>query len=191
MRMNIIAVLVVTHTVSGCASIPITSLPALSRINPETTNLSALRVALVLEDGLRPRKTGVVMDAVVKKDGQEKTTPFRLIEADAQVGSERSAVVVPAGSRSFFYRLDPAEVESFEALRADVFRTRNEGKRIRMGMGIAMREFCTDGTLPAGPLLSSSYLLTSETRRFVPVTRNFDLRSDKKLTDALATLEPC
>ena len=60
-----------------------------------------------------------------------------------------------------------------------------------LGFGIATKEFCRVAALPPGPLPATSYLMTSETGRYVVLTEDADLRSRPKVKGELEGLEPC
>src|SRR5262245_30809439 len=66
---------------AGCGSVPLPSLVQLSRINAQTTDLTALRVAVRLPEAIKPRPGGVNMDVVAKVSGEpEQKTTLRLTE---------------------------------------------------------------------------------------------------------------
>jgi hypothetical protein len=166
-------------------------LPALSQIDPGTTDLSAIRIALVLPRGLRPRANGVALDVVIQQDSTAASkTSFKLVPVDIAADAVKPPAPVQ-GDALFAYRLAPDEVVRFQALRAGLLRSNSHGGHGSLSMGIATREFCSEGAVPAGPVLSSSYLMTSETGSYVAVTSGFDLRSDETITAALARLSPC
>ena len=70
---------------AGCSSVPLSSLVQLTRINAETTDLAALRVAVRLPSALKPRPGGVNMDVLLKVTGEpdQKTTLFLAETHDA------------------------------------------------------------------------------------------------------------
>lgn len=176
---------------SGCGSVPLTSIAPLARIDAKTTDLSMLRVAVQLPDALRPRAGGVKLDVVVKVTGEPETkTSFAMTEvADAR---ERSALPPPpAGASSTIYRLSPGDAARFDALRASVLEQSGKGRKGSMGLGVAAREFCRAGEAPSARLPVTIYLMTSETRSFVPVVKDFDLLGDPALAGGLASLDRC
>nr|WP_294527086.1 hypothetical protein [uncultured Rhodopila sp.] len=72
--------------------------------------------------------------------------------------------------------------------------TRGNGaadRTVSLGFGIATKAFCRVAALPPGPLPATSYLMTSETGRYVILTEADDLRSRPKLRGELEGLEPC
>ncbi|WFU76135.1 hypothetical protein [Bradyrhizobium sp. CB2312] len=174
----------------GCGSVPLTSIPPLARIDASTTDLSMLRVAVQLPDALRPRSGGVKLDVVTKLAGEaEAKTSFAMMELSAR---ERGGLPAPPQNASIYaYRLSPEDAARFEALRASMVEQGKNGKRGSMGLGVAAKEFCrANAGLPAS-LLVTIYLMTSETKSFVPVVRDFDLLSDPAMAGGLDAIQPC
>ncbi|OKO83864.1 hypothetical protein AC629_22200 [Bradyrhizobium sp. NAS80.1] len=176
---------------AGCGSVPLTSIPPLARIDAKTTDLSMLRVAVQLPDALRPRSGGVKLDVVTKLAGEaEAKTSFAMTE----MSQTRDRVDLPAPPRGFSiyaYRLSPADATRFEALRASMVEQGRNGKRGSMGLGVAAKEFCRADAAPQASLLVTIYLMTSETKGFVPVVRDFNLLGDPAMATGLESLEPC
>ncbi|WFU28284.1 hypothetical protein QA649_19300 [Bradyrhizobium sp. CB1717] len=175
---------------AGCSSVPLTSIPPLARIDAKTTDLSMLRVAVQLPDALRPRSGGVKLDVVTKVAGEaEAKTSFAMMELSAR---ERGGLPAPPQSSSIFaYRLSPEDAVRFEALRASMVEQGKNGKRGSMGLGVAAREFCRANAGPQALLLVTIYLMTSETKSFIPVAKDFDLLSDPAMAGGLESLQPC
>jgi hypothetical protein len=97
----------------------------------------------------------------------------------------------PRGFATYTYRLSAADLKHFEALRADLVRNQQQGKRGSLGLGIATTEFCRVYAVPEGLLLTTTYLMTSETARHVVVTDDYDLRKDESIAEELAKLGSC
>ncbi|MBR0730397.1 hypothetical protein M2189_006549 [Bradyrhizobium japonicum] len=176
---------------AGCSSVPLTSIPPLARIDARTTDLSMLRVAVQLPDALRPRSGGVKLDVVAKVAGEAETkTSFAMME----MSDPRDRAGLPAppqGSSTYAYRLSPGDAARFEALRASMVEQGKQGKRGSMGLGVAAREFCRANAAPQGSLPVTIYLMTSETKSFVPVVRDFDLLGDPAMAGGLESIQPC
>ncbi|WP_456837823.1 hypothetical protein [Bradyrhizobium sp. USDA 4486] len=149
-----------------------------------------LRVAVQLPDALRPRSGGVKLDVVTKLSGEaEAKMSFAMMELSAR---ERSGLPAPPQNSSIYaYRLSPEDAARFEALRASMVEQGKNGKRGSMGLGVAAREFCRASAGPSDSLLVTIYLMTSETKSFVPVVRDFDLLSDPAMAGGLEAIQPC
>lgn len=187
-----ILILGLAIVLAGCTSVPLMSFVALSRIDFATTDLEAMRVAIRLPEAIQPRPGGVKMDAVKKLGvGLEEKTTFLLVPARDSGDRMSSVNTEKPGFATHIYRLSDADLKRFEALRADLVRSKQDGKRGSLGLGIATTEFCRVRPVPEGPLPATTYLLTSETARYVVVTDDYDLRKDESLARDLAILEAC
>ena len=177
---------------AGCSSVPLSSLVQLTRINAETTDLAALRVAVRLPSALKPRPGGVNMDVLLKVTGEpdQKTTFFLAETHDAGDLSGLSSAARP-GFSIYAYRLAPSDIERLILMRAALLKQRQDGKRGSLGVGIAAKEFCLVGALPSGSLLSTTYLLTSETRSYVVLTDDLDLGKEPAVAAELTRLKAC
>ena len=60
-----------------------------------------------------------------------------------------------------------------------------------MGLGVAAKEFCRANAAPQGSLPVRIYLMTSETKSFVPVVRDFDLLGDPAMAGGLESIQSC
>ncbi|MGT2434494.1 hypothetical protein ACU4GH_00030 [Bradyrhizobium betae] len=153
--------------------------------------MSMLRVAMQLPEALRPRSDGVRLDVVTKVTGEaEMKTSFVMVEmSDAR---DRAGLPVPPrGSSTYPYRLSSADAARFEALRASMVEQGKQGKRGSMGIGVAAKEFCRLNEAQQTSLPVTIYLMTSETKSFVPVVRDFDLLSDPTVAGGLESIERC
>lgn len=189
-RALILAVLGVSLV--ACASVPLGSILPLARIDLMTTDLEALRAALRLPASLRPRPAGVEMDVVLTVTGQPtETIVLALVETHEPADLASLPAPGPGGAATYVYRLAPDDVGRFDAIRKRLAAERAAHRGGSFGIGIATREFCSTGPVPAGSLPASTYLLTSENAGYVTLLEGFDLRGDPKLTEAFATLAPC
>jgi len=176
---------------AGCSSVPLTSIPRLARIDAKTTDLSMLRVAVQLPEVLRPRSGGVKLDVVTKVVGEAETrTSFAMMEM-SEARDRAGLPAPPEGSAIHAYRLSPGDAARFEALRAAMFEQGRQGKRGSMGLGVAAKEFCRANAAPQAALPVTIYLMTSETKSFVPVVSDFDMLSDPALAGGLDSVQPC
>jgi len=147
-----------------------------------------LRVAVQLPEALRPRSGGVKLDVVTKlTDQAEAKTSFAMVEI-----SERAGLPAPPqGASTYAYRLSPGDAARFDALRASMIEQGKQGKRGSMGLGVGAREFCRAKAAPQTSLPVTIYLMTSETKSFVPVVRDFDLLGDPAMAGGLESIQPC
>lgn len=176
---------------AGCGSLPLTSIAPLARIDAQTTDLSMLRVAVQLPEFVRPRSGGVRLDVIVKISGAEDAkTSFALVEAGDML--DRSGLPSPPpGFSTYVYRLTPPDAVRFDSLRASIYAQRGSGKHGSVGMGVATKEFCRVGDARLASLPVTTYLMTSETRGYVAITRDLDLVQDSQMVAGLSALPDC
>ena len=189
MRRTPILALLLLALLAGCATVPLRSLAALSRVDFQTTDLRQLRVAVGMPEAIRTRKDGVRMDAILKIDGEpDRTSVFHLVETEEPDAPEDRG---RQGRTTKQFRLGEGDLLRLEGMRKAIEASRSTGRKGSLGLGIAAREFCRLNALGSGPLAVTTYLKTSETGRYVVLTEGFDLRSDPRIAAALDGLPPC
>lgn len=175
----------------ACASIPLSSLPALSRIDFMTTDIGAFRVALRMPETIRPRPQGVAMDAVVTVEGTEAKTSFLLVPVEDGVTRPGLENAARPGAKIYVYRLSEPDIARFNSLRGEIAAHAQQGRHGSLGLGVTMKEFCSTGAVPQGALATSTYLFAAEIERFVLTVSDYDLRQNKISNIQLAALETC
>lgn len=177
---------------SSCGAVPLTSLPSLARIDPRTTDFSAMMVALAA-----PRSIEAVTGSVHVEfksrvdDAPEKADIFVLTRTKEPVDLTDMVGALRESESLSVYALPPEEASRLTAARDRLVAERAAGHKVTASIGVTARSFCLSGGVPTGDLLVTTYLHTSETRRFVPLVRDFDLASQPDLAAGLRTLPPC
>ncbi|PKR87258.1 hypothetical protein CXZ10_20880 [Pleomorphomonas diazotrophica] len=177
---------------SSCGAVPLTSLPSLARIDPRTTDFSVMMVALAA-----PRSIDAVAGSVHVEfksrvdDAPERTDTFVLAPTTAPVDLTDMVGTLRESESLSIYALPPEEAARLTIARDQLIAERAAGHKVTASIGVTARSFCLAGVVPAGDLLITTYLRTSETQRFVPLVRDFDLASQPDLTASLRTLPPC
>ncbi len=176
----------------GCSHVPLSSLPALARIDSRTTQFAGLGAAVKVPSALRLRRVEMRVVARVGADHREEA---RIVLREVADGAEIASLASETEGgrvRIQAYRLDPADAERLSELRARSF-TRGAELRQSGSLAIDLKpEACRDGELPEGPVPFTSFLRTSETgAAYVPLARNVDLRAVKAGEDTAAALPPC
>lgn len=179
-------------SLAGCASVPVTSIVPLMRVDMATTDPEQLRVALQLPDGLRSRAGGVALDLVLKREGSaDRNETFLLVETTAPADLSGLADRRKAGQRLTAFRVASADVPRFAAVQAALAEAMRMRVRGSLGFGIATREFClADGSAPSR-YEASTYLLTLRSSGWITVTDGFDLASDPQIAAGLKSLARC
>ena len=177
---------------NACTTVPLGSIPKLARIDFMTTDLARMRVAIALPVVLAPKAGGVVME-MKYQSGQESEKQEKLLLVQTQSSVDRIGLPTDAGTGQALYvfKLSQADVQKLSELRTSVAAAKARHEKGSLGLGIAAKEFCKLGDLPDGPALTTSYVLTSENDGYVTMSRDFNLRSDAKVSEGLAKLEKC
>lgn len=167
------AILVAT----GCTSVPVASMAKLSRIDFDTTDISVLRAAVLLPSYLSPLPGTARLDVTVERSGApkiERTLP--LLEVD---DPEAATINVEAktGRHLYAYALSPESARTVDRLRRQLLAERRSASDKRNLTLRVAADACHTASLPAGPVPMTTYLKTAETKSFVPLVRNLDLRT--------------
>ena len=177
---------------SGCSTIPLTSIPKLMRIDFMTTDLSRMRVAIALPLSLAPKAGGVVMEMKYRvAENPEQQENLLLVQSSALADKVGLPIDATREQAVFVFQLLPKDVERLNALRAKVAAAKQAHEKGSLGLGISAKQFCKVSAPPSGTLLSTTYVLTSETESYVTMAQNFDLRSDPQVAEGLTQLEAC
>lgn len=124
-------------------------------------------------------------------DAPEKTDTFALAPTTAPVDLTDMVGALRDSESLSIYALPPEEASRLTTARDRLIAERAAGHKVTASIGVTARSFCLSGGVPTGDLLVTTYLRTSETGRFVPLLRDFDLASQPDLAAGLRTLPPC
>lgn len=174
---------------TACQYTPIASLIALSRFDFNTTDPSSFRAALTLPKAIVPQRVALRLVTAID-GGPERRDDLPLERFDDLAIAEVLPKGDAAGSETGTYRLSAADAAKFSAHRAWMLQQKAQGKRGSVKMEV-LPESCLATPLAPGPVLATAYIKTSETGRYVPLARDFDLRTVDPKRDLVATAPPC
>ncbi|WP_236776315.1 MULTISPECIES: hypothetical protein [Rhizobium/Agrobacterium group] len=162
---------------SGCMTVPISSIPKLMRLDFLTTNFEHVRVGLQLPAYLSLGSGDAVMIIRSATDGVKGETvdTFALIEDADTVARAQFHAEKRAGTATSVWRMKPEEVSRLTTLQEKVRRSRIEGPRIRGSTEIEILRACVAGVLPTGPIYFSTYIKPAENEDYIPMTMDADL----------------
>jgi len=173
---------------AGCGSVPLTSVPQLSRIDPGTTDPAALRLALRLPVALRPQPGGVALQVTLRIEGEpEAVEDFALVA----VQDEADLAGLPATSSGFAshaFRLEPAGSARLEQLRHRVATARAARRKGSLTIGVRATAFCRASSAPIDDVRMTAYLKSAETSSYVVLVKDVELTG---LKEAVAAIDPC
>ncbi|UPK00302.1 hypothetical protein IVB05_21260 [Bradyrhizobium sp. 170] len=173
---------------SGCSHMPVTSMVKLARVDFETSDPAQLRAAIKLPRTLRPQRNGVVLRIAVQVGrAPEEAHDFMLRELPEPAELTREA---GADSHIFAYRIDDADLARLAAFRAELIAKKSSGQKGSISISVRPQA-CKAGELPDGPIHFASYLRTAETKDYVALARDVDLRSIVPNVAVVADIPRC
>jgi len=159
---------------AGCSHMPVTSMVRLARVDFETTDPAQLRAAIKLPRTLRPQPNGVALRIAVQVGrGPEEARDFLLRELPEPAELAREA---GTDSHIFAYRIDDADLARLIAFRAELISRKSSGQKGSISISVRPQA-CKNGEPPDGPVYFTTYLRTAETKDYVALARDVDLRS--------------
>jgi len=173
---------------AGCSHMPVTSMVKLARVDFETSDPVQLRAAIKLPRALRPRPNGVALRIAVQVGrAPEDARDFTLREIPEPAELTREA---GAGSHIFAYRIDDSDLARLAAFRAELIAKKSSGQKGSISISVRPQA-CKAGELPDGPITFTTYLRTAETKDYVALTRDVDLRSIVPNAAVVAEIPRC
>ena len=159
---------------AGCSHMPVTSMVKLARVDFETSDPVQLRAAIKLPRTLRPRPNGVALRIAVQVGrAPEEARDFILREMPEPAELTREA---SADSHIFAYRIDDSDLTRLTAFRTELIAKKSSGQKGSISISVRPQA-CKAGELPDGPVYFTTYLRTAETKDYVALARDVDLRS--------------
>jgi len=168
------AAVLAVAALTGCSSVPLTSMVKLARTDLAATDPAALRIAVRLPHGLRPRRVTLRIAVAVGADKREQA--FVLTDLDDPAELLSLAGEVTNDTMIYAFRIAPADVLRLVALRDEMTALKARGERGSLTLGVGA-EACRIGALPAKTLITT-YLKTERVGDFFPLTRDVDLRKE-------------
>lgn len=159
---------------TACSSVPITSMVKLVRTDLAATDPAALRIAVRLPQGLRPRRVTLRVTVAVGADKREQAFVLADLDDPGELLSLKDEVT--NDTMIYAFRIAPEDVPRLLVVRDQMAAHKARGERGSLTIGVGA-EACRTGTLPAKTLVTT-YLKTERTGDFFPLTRDVDLRKD-------------
>ena len=173
---------------AGCSHMPVTSMVKLARVDFETSDPVQLRAAIKLPRTLRPRPNGVALRIAVQVGrAPEEARDFILREMPEPAELTREA---SADSHIFTYRIDDSDLTRLTAFRTELIAKKSSGQKGSISISVRPQA-CKAGELPDGPLYFTTYLRTAETKDYVALARDVDLRSIVPNAAVVAEIPRC
>ncbi len=110
---------------------------------------------------------------------------LREIPEPAELTREASA-----DSHSFAYRIDDSDLARLAAFRAELIAKKSSGQKGSISISVRPQA-CKAGELADGPVYFTTYLRTAETKDYVALARDVDLRAIGPDPAAVAGIPRC
>ena len=175
----------------GCTSVPLASMAALSKVDFTTTQFSDLRVAVELQEQIRPLASGVTLEVAVKSPSADEKLSFKLEPISAT--REPAGLIAPAapGRKIYSFKLREKDVAKLNATRERLMAKKSNGERGTLAIGVSAKEFCRTGPIDKRAFVASTFVATTETRGYVVVLKDYDLTQDKNVSTSIKNLPAC
>lgn len=169
----------------GCSHVPLTTVYKLATFDPVQADPAVIRAALRYPDALTLRKDGARLTLTLQPAGG--TTPrrheFTLVVADGPGDREPRLRYARDGDVVEVMRLSDADVATVRELQAE---PHGAGGRLEVSAAA-----CHRGGLPAGPILTSTFLRLAIADGYMTVLEDFDLRHQLSAEKLAAEVPPC
>jgi hypothetical protein len=177
---------------AGCSHMPVTSMVKLARVDFETSDPAQLRAAIKLPHTLRPRPNGVALRIAVQVGrASAEARDFMLRELPEPAELTREA---GTDSHIFAYRIDDSDLARFKAFRSELIARKSSAQSSgqKGSISISVRpQACKAGELADGPVYFTTYMRTAETKDYVALAHDVDLRSIVPDPAAVAGIPRC
>lgn len=182
-----------TLLAAGCSHVPLSTIYHLATFDLASADPAALRAAIRHPSALAPQPGGVKVTVTVGRQGEQAHRVHSYVLEPAEGPTELAplAAHLRTGYDVLAYRLSDTDARAVRQLQAD--------RREQARSGTAPSAFnltvaaaaCHRGALPAGAILSSTYLKLDAVGGYLTVVEDIDLR--RELGDAALAREvpPC
>lgn len=168
--------LIMLAILPGCSSMPVSSMVKLARTDFAAADPAALRIAVRLPEGLRPRPKGVKLRIAIAVADTKQEQTLVLTELDDPAELLSLSGELTRSYAIYAFRIDPADLPRIAAMREQMAAHQARGARGSLSLGVGA-EACRTGPLPADPLLTT-YLKTERGGDFIPLVRDVDVRKE-------------
>lgn len=188
--MKKVLVLASLLTLPGCGHMPISTMISLRNFDFARFDPAQLHIAARSPDWLEARPGGAKLSVSVWAEGREKektTEVFVLAENNTVQEMASLARFRAAGTRILAYRVADADVPRIRAMQ-EQGRASQPGSSPKKHIGVEIDiDSCRRGEMPAGPVLSTTYLKPDAQTPYLVFLADVDLK--KAIADAGKDLE--
>ncbi len=185
--MRSILITILAFLLASCGHVPLTSLPKLRNLDIMTVDAGALRVAVVMPQGLRVREGSAVIVAGLNPSVAGPSVEETFVLED--VSATENTGALPQTAQIF--RISESDLPRLEAFRTTVRQRRKEHPDDTGGQLTVTSGGCRTAALPAGPLPVDTLLRTERDGGYFVLTRGVDLRRLTRNADLTTQIPLC
>jgi hypothetical protein len=176
----------VSFFLSGCTSMPLTTMYKLHRMDPMDADPAQIKVAIRADERIGIRKGGAKIE--LKFDAEDGTlnideTFIIEIIRNPSISAELVEDKNPGESVTVL-RLTESDAQRLKLLQSSLAPYREEGRKGSASLGVRLNGVCLHSRMPAGQVLVDIFLQTSDYDGFFVFARNLDLRKKSEQGDA-------
>ncbi len=171
--------LALLQTLAACGHVPVSTIYKLRKFDPTTFDPGELRVAVQMSDVIRDRAGATRLELRVSlKGGNPEDRHYSFI-LEQVLDLADSVLVAAAKPRMVIraYRLSAADAQRVRAIQKEALAARGSGHgQNRIELKVASGGCRTDA-LPAGPLLTNTFIRTGDSEGYIVLLKDVDLRT--------------
>jgi hypothetical protein len=185
-KARVIGAAVVSLIAAACMHVPVSTMAELWSFDAAKADPAAVRAAVRLPEVLVPRPGGVVLTLSISGGSTPEPHEFVLEEAREPMEIAAIAHEQRPGTGLYAYRLSKADAERVRNLQRASMAASGRGGTIAVGA-----KACRRGPLPAGPVVTSTYLQLDRRKGYMPLIVDIDLRSELGAAGLDKEIPPC
>jgi hypothetical protein len=175
-RIHSAGLLIAILFLTGCSSMPVTTMYKLSRLEPLEADPAQIRVAVRADERIGIREGGVHIDLTFDADdGSLQVDETYIVEIirDPVITPELFRDMAPGTSITV---LQLSESDARRMREVQSLLARNKEHKGRASLGVGLSGICFHGPVPENEILLDIYMQTSNDDEFFVFTRSLDLR---------------
>jgi hypothetical protein len=190
LRMGLAASLI--GAIAACAHMPISSIYRLMQFDAAIADPAAIRVATRSPSFLAPQPNGAKLTLQIWREGDSAKATKVFVLEEATEPKERAQLTQfgRSGFAIHTFRLSPEDATAMRALQRELNEATQGRHKGHASIGASM-DACRIGSLPKGPILSSTYMKLNAAEGYLPVLVDVDLRKEAGEARLAQTIPQC
>jgi hypothetical protein len=170
-----LGVALVLLALSGCGKVPLSTLVTLATLDPSSADPAGFGAAVRQPAWLATPAGGVTLTLTIARGGASKPEVHSFVLEEVRDPAELAKVdqYRRQGDTLTVYRPTATDAQAMRQLQSST-RGASGGSS---SIGVAAKA-CTQGAMPSGPVLTSTYLKVAAGGAYLPVLEDIDLRAE-------------